>query len=125
MIDFMRWDMVRQARYWQKEFSGSLIANAEAPMIRKFHPMKMSDWYGHTWFRAYECASMLLRDTLAFGGPDAMKASYCRVERHIDHPIDGWRYFLFDPDFLESIGLKHPSRWEQSSKYVPLYNLTL
>lgn len=125
MIDLMRWDLVREARLQQKTFSETLKTDADAPPSVLEHPMKMSIWYGHDWLRAYECASMLLRNTPAFGGPDAIKASYCRVERNMAHPKDSWRYFLFEPEFLETIGLEHPSRWGQSSKWAPLYHLTL
>lgn len=123
MIDYLRWDTIRTVREKQKEVPERLSALETYPPSWCYldQHKKLLKWYGRDWLRAYECASMLLRDTPAFGGPDAMKASYCRVER-ADNPL---RYFLFQPEFLESIGLQHPSRWEQSRKFTPLYDLTL
>ncbi|QWG18806.1 hypothetical protein KMZ68_02625 [Bradyrhizobium sediminis] len=123
MIDYMRWDTVRSTRDKQKDCPESLAIletnSNRCPYIKDYN--KLLRWYGHDWLRAYECASMFLRGTPAFGGPDAMKASYCRVE-HASNPL---RYFLFQPEFLESVGLEHPSRWGWSTKCTPLYNLTL
>ena len=128
MIDFMRWDQLVQCRYNQKKLQNDaeLLRTdyKDLPLSEKQSHLKMINWAGRDWLRAYDCVSMMLRGTPAFGGPDAIKASYCRVEQNNRHPVEKWRYFLFDPEFLESIGLKHPSRWGQSSKWVPLYELT-
>jgi len=123
MIDYIRWDTVRMARGMQKEAPEELSALEEYSKPSRYidQRKKLLRWYGHDWIRAYECASLYLRGTPAFGGPDAMKASYCRVV-HASNPL---RYFLFQPEFLESIGLEHPSRWGWSTKLTPLYDLTL
>jgi hypothetical protein len=129
MIDLMRWEQLVDCRYNQKkcQHDAELVRTDARDLPTRYREsyLKMADWAGRDWLRAYECASMMLRGTPAFGGPDAVKASYCRVERNNKDPVEKWRYFLFDPEFLETIGLKHPSRWGQSSKWVPLYDLTL
>ena len=128
VIDLIRWDTVRSAREKQKELIETVLTletYSDLSARYKDEPKKMLKWAGRDWLRAYDCASMMLRETPAFGGADAMKLSYCRVEARIDHPKDSWRYFLFEPEFLESIGIEHPSRWIQSKKLTPLYNLTL
>ena len=123
MIDYMRWDTVKMAREKQKEAPQRLSVletySEVSPYIDQYK--KLLRWYGRDWLRAYECASMMLRETPAFGGPDAMKASYRRVEK-ASNPL---QYFLFQPEFLQSIGLQHPSRWFPSRKFTPLYDLTL
>jgi hypothetical protein len=130
MIDFMRWDTVITAREKQKEslerVSGIKQYYADIPASCTDEWRKMQLWLGRDWLRAFECASMMLRETPAFGGPDAMKASYCRVRKCFRHSkSSSRRYFLFHPEFLESIGMEHPSRWLQSRKFTPLYDLTL
>lgn len=124
MIDLMRWDTVKTARHKQTEFLENVLALEDYPNVPAGYAdehKKMLAWIGQDWLRAWECASMMLRGTPAFGGADAMKTSYCRVESN----KHSWRYFLFDPEFLESIGLQHPSRWGWSKKITPLYDLTL
>ena len=129
MVDLIRWDQTRQCRYNQKKSQSNVVLLRthfqDLPLPIKESYLKMAAWTGRDWLRAYECVSMMLRETPAFGGPDAIKASYCRVEQNHRHPTKKWRYFLFDPEFLISVGLTHPSRWDQSSKWVPLYDLTL
>lgn len=124
MVDFIRWDTIKSTREMQKNAPDELEGLKEdAVRSDRFieQRRKLLLWYGRDWLRAYECASMILRDTPAFGGPDAMKASYCRVERE----PHAWRYYLFHQEFLESVGLEHPCRWYPSRKIVPLYDLTL
>ncbi|MDB5550203.1 MAG: hypothetical protein JWL86_187 [Rhizobium sp.] len=128
LIDSARWEDVRDVRYKQREYLENALAMRSyknvSPREREECEKRLA-WIGHDWDRAYECASMRLRGTPAFGGPDAMKKSYCRVEASNELPAQSWRYFLFDPDFLSSIGVQHPSRWGRSTKFEPFYNLTL
>ena len=123
MVDFIRWDTLKSTREMQKNARKELKSLNKCDRIDRFveQRKKLLMWYGRDWLRAYECASMILRDTPAFGGPDAMKASYCRVKRN----QPSRRYHLFHQEFLESVGLHHPCRWYPSRKFVPLYDLTL
>lgn len=128
LIDLMRWDAVRYARYKQKELSEReeiIESFSDLPAGYKDEHRKMFAWFGHGWLRAYECASMMLGETPAFGGADAMRVGYCRVElRTKKYSKLSWRYCYFEPEFLESVGIVHPSRWPQSTKFTPLYELT-
>ncbi|MDO9695506.1 MAG: hypothetical protein Q7W56_12310 [Candidatus Latescibacteria bacterium] len=130
MIDYMRWDTVISTREQQevalervltiKHFPGETHSRFANDL------RKMQVWLGRDWLRALECSSMMLRETPAFGGPDAVKASYYRVKNCFEYSkSSAWRYFLFHPEFLESIGIEHPSRWLPSRKFTPLYDLTL
>jgi hypothetical protein len=129
MVDLVRWEQVKASRHVQvtSQNEKSYLLEAETDLPKKFRTriLKMADWAGRDCWRAYECASMMLQGTPAFGGPDAMKASYRRVEKNFNHPSETWRYHTFHPDFLESIGMKHISQWEDTSKIVPQYTLTL
>lgn len=128
MIDYIRWETVKSTRQMQKDAPEELDSlNEYATRSDRFieERKKLLMWYGRDWLRAYECASMILQDTPAFGGPDAIKASYCRVERRQKNSTSAWRYYLFHQEFLESVGLQHPCRWYPSRKFVPLYDLTI
>jgi hypothetical protein len=128
MIELMRFDTVASARWRQQEFremSENLDCYDKLPRRFREHPRRMLAWYGRDWLRVYECASMILKDTPACGGTDAMKASYRRVKKNNSDPKESWRYFMFEPEFFEFIGVEHPSRWLKATKFVPLYDLTL
>jgi hypothetical protein len=126
--DFVRWDELFHLRLKQGEL------REEVELIRSRGGLSKNDlrekekylaWVGHSWERAHECASMLLRETPAFGGPDAMKASYLRVTQNNRNQAQPLRYYLFDPEFLAKIGIEHPAFWGRGKKVEPFYNLTL
>ena len=129
MVDYIRWDELRECRQNQEKLQhdAQLLQIDYKNMSSRWKKphLMMANWAGRDWLRAYDCVSMILRGTPAFGGPHAIKASYARVKKNQRHPVEKWRYFMFDPEFLESIGLEHPKLWGRSSKLVPLYNLTL
>jgi hypothetical protein len=83
-------------------------------------------WVGRSLKRAFECASMLLAESSAFGGPDAIKSSYLTVEEVNRSRSQPLRYHMLDEDLLASIGVA-PISWPQRQvrKVVPLYDLTL
>jgi hypothetical protein len=130
MVDYARWDEVKTVREKQIEIREQvefLRANPKTASPWWIEDReKMLDWVGKSLRRAFECASMLLADTSAFGGPDAMKSSYLTVEkvnRTQSHPL---RYHMLDADFLISIGIEPIAfRRGQARKVVPLYDLTL
>ena len=127
LIDFARWDELCVVREKQTEILEEVMeirGRKDIPAYIREDREKMLAWVGHSLLRAYECASMLLQGTPAFGGPDAVKTSYRRVQecgRNQSHPF---KYHVFDPDFLRAIGIEHPSFWGRGRKIVPLYNLT-
>lgn len=130
MVDYARWDEVKTVREKQTEIREEVDFLRANP--NKASPgwlqdrEKMLKWVGKSLRQAFECASMLLADTSAFGGPDAMKSSYLTVEkvnRTQSHPL---RYHMLDADFLMSIGIEPIAfRRGQARKVAALYDLTL
>ena len=130
MTDYARWEEVKTVREQQIEILDEvnfLRANlSKAPSGRLEDREKMLKWAGRSLKRAYECASMLLAETSAFGGPDAIKSSYLAVEKANRTQAQSLRYHMLDEDFLVSIGIEPIShRRPQVRKVVPLYDLTL
>jgi hypothetical protein len=127
MIDFERWDAVREAREKQTEIRQqveelSAMLRPPASLLRERE--KMLHWVGDDWLRAYECAAMILSGTAASGGPDAMKASYLRVNRNSRDPDQPLRYHLFTSGISARLQLSPPTKFG-GGKIVPLYELTL
>jgi hypothetical protein len=127
MIDFERWDAVREAREKQTEIRQQVeelatMLRPPASLLRERE--KMLHWVGDDWLRAYECAAMILSGTAAAGGPDAMKASYLRVNRNSRDPDQPLRYHLFTSGIGARLRLS-PSTRSGGGKIVPLYELTL
>jgi hypothetical protein len=125
--DFARWDELFHLRLKQEELRENveLIRSRGGALNGTHEEEKYLTWIGHSWERAYECASMLLRGTPAFGGPDAMKSSYLRVQLNNRKQTRPLRYHVFDSEFLAKIGIEHPSLWGRGKKVIPFYNLTL
>jgi hypothetical protein len=126
--DHARWDEIIHLRFKQTELREHVEMMRARGQTSKAIPSEAAKnlaWVGHTMERAYECASMLLRETPAFGGPDAMKASYFRVIQTNREQAQPLRYHLFDPRFLARIGIEHPTSWGRGKKVVAFYNLTL
>jgi hypothetical protein len=127
LIDFGRHDEVLHLREKQQESAEEIKAlQSDAQASKHMNDAEKNLlWLGSSVLRAYECASMLLSHTPAFGGPEAMRASYNRVKRNNLERPQSHRYHMFDPDFLSSIGIVHPSQWGAGRKYVHFYTLTL
>jgi hypothetical protein len=130
MRDYARWDEVKIVREKQIEIREEvdfLRANPKkAPPGWLEDREKMLEWVGKSLKRAFECASMLLADTSAFGGPDAIKSSYLTVEKVNRTQSQPLRYHMLDADFLISIGIAPVAcRQGPARKVVPLYDLTL
>jgi hypothetical protein len=130
MRDYARWAEVKTVREKQIEIREEvdfLRANPKkASAGRLGDREKMLRWVGKSLRRAFECASMLLADTCAFGGPDAIKSSYLTVEKVNRTQSQPLRYHMLETDFLASIGIA-PFALKQgrARKVVPLYDLTL
>jgi hypothetical protein len=127
MVDFARYDAVCEVREKQNELPRELqrqrqLPNVTANVIEGLE--KMLAWAGQTLERAFQCASMILADTSAFGGPDAIKASYLRVKAAMLIPEQAHRYHILDPQFLASSGMKSFQLLGKGRKVVPLFDLT-
>jgi hypothetical protein len=126
--DHARWSEIIDLRFKQTELREHVEMMRTRGQTSKANPSEAEKnlaWVGNSLERAYECASMLLRGTPAFRGPDAMKASYFRVIQTNREQAQPLRYHLFDPQFLARIGIEHPTFWGRGRKVVALYNLTL
>jgi hypothetical protein len=87
-IDFVRWDMVSDIRRGQQEYREELSTLQRMLADKKITRAHLDRICtarrdpGRTWDDAYDLASEMLADTFAFGGADAMKKSYLRVQQH-------------------------------------------
>jgi hypothetical protein len=127
MIDFARYDAACEVREKQKELPRELerlghLSNIPVSVIED--RKKMLTWVGKTWEMAFQCASMVLAETSAFGGPDAIKASYFKVKEAMLIPEQAYRYHILDPQFLASLGMKPFQLFGRGRKVTPLFDLT-
>jgi hypothetical protein len=126
MIDFERWERVREVREMQEELPEVVedLRSRNAPSGILEEREKMRDWTGEDWLKAYECASMVLQGTDAHAGPDAMKTSYQKVQQNNRHPSQSLRYHVLGRAIECRLGLdcSFPRR---VNKYVPFFDLTL
>ena len=130
-IDFERWDAVLQARENQKRVAERVRVLNEHPTFKAQRPryleheLKLLAWLGKDWNRAYEVAAMSLLGRDAFGGPDAVKVSYKRVQKRQKSGVDAGKYVRFHDEFLLKLGFEHVAWHRPGIKMLPIYNLTL
>jgi hypothetical protein len=130
MNEYTRWDEVTTVREMQIEVRDELnllkVNPRRAPAGRIRDREKMHGWVGRSLDRAFECASMLLAETPAFGGPDAIRLSYLKVEKANRDPGQALRYHMLADDFLRSVGIDQmPPRTHRVRKVAAFYDLTL
>jgi len=116
MKEYARWDEVCEIQEQQEAFRQQVEDLRALPKTPRELPQKremllkqkekMLKWLGDSLNRAYECASERLEKTGAFGGPDAMEASYYKVKKEFKDPVQAKRYHQLDPRFLRKLGLK-------------------
>jgi hypothetical protein len=130
-IDFERWDAVLQARENQKRVAERVQVLDEHPEFKVHRPryleheLKLLAWLGKDWNRAYEVAAMSLLGRDAFAGPEAVKASYKRVQKRQKSGVDAGKYVRFHDEFLFKLGFEHITSRRPGTKMLPIYNLTL
>jgi hypothetical protein len=128
-IDYARWSTV----VWQREAQQELLEQVEAlrtderdiPIAIREDREKLQAWLGTTLERAFECSTMILEGTSAFGSPDAIKRSYFKVERNSADPREKVRYYQIDPQFLQKLGIEWEPFVRPGRKHEPLYMLSL
>jgi hypothetical protein len=128
LIDFLRWSSVLEVRALQTKVLGEverlrLMQSGFKALLADRE--KMLEWLGSTWGRAFECAAMMNLGTACFAGPEAMKASYLRVQRNTRTRRDAVRYQVLDFETLGRLGLRNLIERPRGRKMLPLYNLTL
>jgi hypothetical protein len=127
MVDFIRWDTVKEVRDKQPE----LLEEVKELQARNGIPKhflkereKYLGWVGNTLDRAFECAAMILRDAGAAASINAVRKSYRLVIRGSGKRRT-LRYYQLDPRFLRKVGITLKGISRQGKKVVPLYDLTL
>jgi len=128
-IDYSRWSTV----VWQREAQLDLLRQVEAiraddrgiSAAYREDREKLHAWLGTSLDRAFECSTMILEGTRAFGSPDAIKRSYFKVERAMADPKQGLRYYQLDPHFLRKLGIEWEPFVRPGRKHEPLYMLSL
>lgn len=128
-IDYNRWGTVLAQRDAQRD----LLEQVESlrswrddvpPAIREDRE-KLQAWLGTTLERAFECSTMTLEGTRAFGSPDAIKRSYFKVETAMASRTKALRYTQLDPEFLRTLGVEWEPFVRPGRKIEPMYNLSL
>jgi hypothetical protein len=127
-IDYLRWEAVIEVRE-QREALRKDVSELSALPGRKARDLlkertKLVDWVGTNNDDAFECASLLLAETPARGGPDAIKKSYRTVRKNMCSPARALRYRVLDPQFLRLVDADIAHRDAPGKKIVPLYDLT-
>jgi hypothetical protein len=126
MIDYERWDVVRETREKQvqvKEQVEELKKIPGAPRTMVQERQQMHDWAGEDWLHAYECASMQLQTSVAHAGPEAIKKSYQAYQHRGRGRISSLRYHQFDRGLLDLLGITIDFAC-RGNKGVPLFYLT-
>jgi hypothetical protein len=126
-IDYRRWDTVVEVLEYReslpekiRSLSRSVKPSAETQRICLERNLR---WTGTNDEDAFACASMLLKHTPAFGGPDAVKKSYYKVIRNSRSQSTAMRYYILDPEFLRNLGVANqPDRSDK--KITHLFDLT-
>ena len=129
-IDYGRWDTVVEVQEYRKSLpekirSLSRAANQPARFQRIFLERNFRRT-GTNDQDAFECASMLLEHTPAYGGPDAVKKSYHTVIRNFRSQSTAMRYYILDPGFLRKVTVSdQPDLPNRSDKKIThLFDLT-
>jgi hypothetical protein len=128
LIDYARWDEVDVVRRKQLEILEEVqqlqkMQNVPPKLLKERE--KMLAWVGSTLNRAFECASMLLQNSNAFGSPEAIKRSYFQVRRNSRDPRFRLRYHLLDSGIQRKLGLNSEEKKSRTRKQKPFYELTL
>ena len=126
IIHYARWDTVCEVRDQQKNIRQQVeelqgVSGGEHILADR---EKMLHWVGHDFLRAYECASILLEETDAHGGPDAVKHSYCTVQRCSKDARQAMRFCLIDRSVLVALGLGELANMSFSMNLTPFYDRT-
>jgi hypothetical protein len=106
-IDYMRWEAVTEVRE-RRDLLRKEIEELRALRGRRARDIlneraKLLQWAGTNKDDAFERASLLLAETPARGGPDAMDKSYRTVKRNMRNPATAVRYHILDPQFLRLV----------------------
>lgn len=121
--DLERYDAVGQVRELRQRIKHEAETLEKLPAYKKDYPYvaKAQKWLTHETF---ECASMSLKGSYAFGGPMAVKKSYRRVKQAFRTRSAAYRYHLMFGDFVFKIGLDWVGAVRPGTKIAPFWELT-
>ncbi len=127
-IHYWRWSVIMEIRE-KREYLKREIATLQSNKGREANKLlndgkKMLEWLGTNNDRAFECASLILAETSARGGSNAMKKSFLKVERDMRDPGMALRYHILDDDFLKAAGLYANRSAPSGKKVMPYWDLT-
>lgn len=131
IIHFARYDTVREVREKQTEFYEEVVELKKLKNIPSevlAEKKKMLAWLGGSLQRAFECAAMILQNTIAFGSPEAMKRSYLEYRRSCGDPAQWLRFYQLSPDLVRRLGIYDDTGiapHKPGRKFVPFYDRTL
>jgi len=128
VIDYARWSEVDAVRQKQPEILEEvqhLRTIKDVPRKLLEEREKMLAWVGSSLSRAFECSSMLLQGSSAFGSPEAIKRSYFQVRRNSKNPRYRLRYHLLDRSIRRKLGLRDETYCRSTKRHVSIYELTL
>lgn len=129
VIDYTRWSAVKEQRESQldllEQVQSIRMRHSDLPVAIREDREKLQAWLGTTLERAFECSTMSLEGTTAYGSPEAIKRSYFKVEAHMADPVQRLRYKQLDPEFLKELGVKWEPFVRPGRKIEPMYNLSL
>jgi hypothetical protein len=120
-IDLWRWETVIEIRQ-NREFLRRRIESFSKMNGHTARQWRIDDEKLLRWAQAdsFKCASTLLVGCLAFGGPEAVKRSFLKVERNRRSPKTAMRYCILNSGFLRRVGidLSKPPRVTISDVYL-------
>ncbi len=123
-IDFVRWEAVVEVRENRKILRDKIQALMKLPgnaaRERRAYCEKLLRWATKDSFK---CASMLLVESPAFGGRDAVRISFRKVQRNLRNRATAMRYHILDREFLRKIGCLDPATPRPGKKVVHLFDL--
>jgi len=123
-IDYVRWEAVVEIRENRKILRDTIQALMKLPgraaREHRIYCEKLLRWATKDSFK---CASMLLFESPAFGGRDAVRISFRKVQRNLRNRATAMRYHILDRKFLRKIGYLDPATPRPGKKIVHLFDL--
>lgn len=122
MIHFVRHDTVCEIREQQIKLAEMVAELRALPNIStKIHKdrQKILDWIGHSLERAFECAAIFLKGTIASGKPTSIQRSYFEYRRICKDPSQVMRFHVLHTSVIQLLGIKGNLVPRQVREVVP------
>jgi hypothetical protein len=122
MIHFVRHDIVCEIREQQiilAETVAELQTYPNIPTKILKERQRLLDWTGRSLERAYECAAIMLKGTIASGKPATIQRSYFEYRRICKDPSQVMRFHLLHSSIIQLLGIKGNLVPRQVREVVP------